>query len=84
MYVCFKMVLLQHNKYILTFVWKKVAKSFVYKKDKNTIKLVSRLKYYTYISIPKGPSLNDVRSFWKILDPPSPPCQMKSDLADPP
>ena len=32
----------------------------------------------------KGPSLNDVRSFWKILDPPSPPCQMKSDLADPP
>ena len=36
------------------------------------------------INYSKGPSLNDVRSFLKILDPPSPPCQMKSDLADPP
>ena len=45
MYVCFKMAVLQHNKYILTFVRKKVAKSSVYKKGQ---KLVSRLKYVLY------------------------------------
>ena len=32
----------------------------------------------------KGPSINYVRSFLRILDPPSPPCQTRSDLVDPP
>ena len=32
----------------------------------------------------KGLSINYVRSFLRILDPPSHPCQTKSDLMDPP
>ena len=44
MYVCFKMVVLQHNKYILTFVRKKVAKSSVYKKGQKYNKTRFKIK----------------------------------------
>ena len=56
MYVCFKMVVLQHNKYILTFVRKKVAKSsVVYKKGQKYNKTRFKIKICTilYTSIPK-------------------------------
>ena len=55
MYVCFKMVVLQHNKYILTFVRKKVAKSSVYKKGQKYNKTRFKIKISTilYTSIPK-------------------------------
>ena len=50
---------------------------FMKKKD-----LVPAVLIPSGIAVSKGgASLNDVRSFLKILDP---PCQMKSDLADPP
>ena len=51
---------------------------FMKKKD-----LVPAVLIPSGIAVSKGASLNDVRAFLKILDPP-PPCQMKSDLAGPP
>ena len=51
MYVCFKMVVLQHNKYILTFVRKKVAKSSVYKKGQKYNKTRFNIKIHMYYTV---------------------------------
>ena len=39
--------------------------------------------FFREINFTKGPSINYVRSFLRIFDPP-PPCQTKSDLVEPP